>query len=71
MVASSQTKPALGSVALQFFLCLFRPMKAATIPDTILDALSLADASWRPILLKGLQAVALPAGPGRRRFFAD
>jgi uracil-DNA glycosylase len=33
-------------------------MPANAIPAAILDALDLADASWRPILLKGLDAVA-------------
>lgn len=57
-------------------------MNATAIPRPILDALTLADASWRPILLKGLQAVAaanpayLPALavddylPTERRLFA-
>jgi uracil-DNA glycosylase len=38
-------------------------MPANTIPPAILDALDLADASWRPILLEGLAAVAA-ANPG-------
>ncbi|MDC8756025.1 uracil-DNA glycosylase [Janthinobacterium fluminis] len=33
-------------------------MTSTSIPAPILDALALADASWRPILLKGLEAVA-------------
>jgi uracil-DNA glycosylase len=33
-------------------------MPAATIPRNILDALALADPSWQPHLLKGLEAVA-------------
>ena len=33
-------------------------MTSLAIPDPILDALDLADASWRPHLLRGLQAVA-------------
>ena len=32
-------------------------MTATTVPASITDALSLAHASWRPILLRGLQAV--------------
>lgn len=38
-------------------------MTDVTIPDNILDALDLADASWRPHLLRGLEAVAR-ANPG-------
>jgi uracil-DNA glycosylase len=38
-------------------------MPANTIPAAILDALDLADASWRPILRRGLDAVAA-ANPG-------
>jgi uracil-DNA glycosylase len=34
------------------------PMPATTIPTPVLDALALADASWRPHLRKGLEAVA-------------
>lgn len=33
-------------------------MTNSLIPDRILDALSRADASWRPILIQGLEAVA-------------
>ena len=33
-------------------------MTSSLIPAAILDALNLADASWRPILLEGLEAVA-------------
>ena len=38
-------------------------MTATPIPDAILAALDLADASWRPHLLRGLEAVAR-ANPG-------
>ena len=38
-------------------------MTDITIPATIIDALELADASWRPHLLRGLEAVA-QANPG-------
>ncbi|HJV88241.1 MAG TPA: uracil-DNA glycosylase family protein [Noviherbaspirillum sp.] len=34
-----------------------------SIPESILDTLALADQSWRPILLKGLEAIA-EADPG-------
>jgi uracil-DNA glycosylase len=34
------------------------PMPADLIPSTILDALALADASWRPHLMRGLEALA-------------
>ena len=46
--------------ALRYNRCFARrpDMLAFTIPAAILDALGLADASWRPILLKGLEAVA-------------
>jgi len=33
-------------------------MTNSPVPDRILDALSCADASWRPILIQGLEAVA-------------
>jgi len=38
-------------------------MTSPLIPDSMLDALGLADASWQPHLLRGLQAVAA-ANPG-------
>lgn len=38
-------------------------MTEATVPAAILNALDLADASWRPHLLRGLEAVA-QANPG-------
>jgi len=40
-----------------------KTMTETTIPAAILDALGLADASWRPHLLRGLEAVAR-ANPG-------
>ena len=58
------------------------PMTVAPVPASLLDALSLAHASWRPILLRGLDAVmaadpaylpALAAGdylPTQGRLFA-
>ena len=39
------------------------PMTDSLIPDAMIDALGLADASWRPHLLRGLEAVAR-ANPG-------
>ncbi|MEC5159372.1 uracil-DNA glycosylase [Janthinobacterium sp. CG_S6] len=48
----------MAAAALQFLFSPFPSMKTATIPAPILDALSLADASWRPILLRGLEALA-------------
>jgi uracil-DNA glycosylase len=58
--------PAPAAAGLRYNPPLFRTpflMISPVIPASILDALDLADASWRPHLLRGLQAVAM-ADPG-------